>query len=397
MTCGQHCQRTVRAQPPPSGSSGPKAAQAARAHSTGSQAVPGPRTEVIGTWDFKWTPGSVLRVAFQLPLGVSVADVPKLIPVFEATEALARTWMVCHENKKANIDLDFGDQLYRVLPPRSDGSDRLNISNLAELHTGCWKEQRCTMVRRGRSAPDPADVEVEFDYELLINLDPLTLTDNANAPNAPGATNEPNTTAQGKLYLPMAELGCYADRLDYGVPSMYLGPVAAFAEDLPSAICERLVAYFTESHTHQHQMARAVVHEFGHALGMPHENQNPRCGTCPRTLSGNELDGLRELYERVLKINPDEIPNFEQTTRNEFLPWPDAQEFSDWTPHIHSTGGPAESVMTTAHAAFVALGSEIPCSVAFENFLRKTSPTPHDLLRLQHMYGSVPRKDAPQA
>ncbi len=370
MTCSQHCQR------------------AARVQSTVPHVDTGPRTEVIGTWDFKWTPGSVLRVAFQLPMGVSDADVAGLIPVFKKIEELARTWMDLHEGKRANVGLDFGDTLYRVLPPRSDGAERMNISNLTKLETRRWREQRRQMVRDGAIAPELADVEVEFDYELLINLDPLALTAEAYAPNAP---------VEGKLYLPMAELGSYAKRLDYGVPSMYVGPVAAFAKELPSPVLDRLVAYFTGEHTHRHQMARAVVHEFGHALGMPHENQNPLCDVCPRALNLEDLESLKELYRSVLEIDTALIPNFDVTTRNEFLEWPDNLEFSDWTQHEHIAGSPADSVMTTAHAAFVALGSQIPWSIAFEDFVRKTSPTRHDLGRLQDMYGTVPGEDAPQA
>lgn len=358
--------------------------------------------EVVGTWDFKWPPGSRLRVAFQLPIGTDNTNCAQLTRVFEAIEAQAQRWMgepakaplgnMMTKPSKANIELDFGGDLYRVLPARQSEaeaggklttqSEPLNRSNLDTRNSANWRALRGQLVRSRGAQADSKDVEVDFDYEILINLDPLVLSGDPTAPDeSPGR----------KLYMPTSELGSYARRLDYGVPSMYLGPVGAFCRDLPASPVERLIAYYTEEHAHSHYVARAVVHEFGHALGMPHENQNPLCDKCPQKLNERELDALRVLYEEVLGINAADVPDFEEVMRNQFIAWPDNRDFSDWEEHAHSSDEPAESVMTTVHSAYLALSPSSFGDPRFTSFLKKTGPSAADRARLRYMYGAVSR------
>ncbi len=185
---------------------------------------------VYGTWDFKWPQGTVIRVAFQdWPGGAAELDGIKFNPqgreeprllggnsgyarLTRIVECLARRWLV-HE---PNINFEFHHDKYIPGPP--------------ELP----------------------------DYDVLVSLAKLPLDQTGHELQADGSSK----ALQQKYFLPGSQLGRYAQRIDYGVPTTYLGK----REHLAASMAD----YFSSP-----EFRHWVIHEFGHVLGLPHEQQNP--------------------------------------------------------------------------------------------------------------------------
>lgn len=187
---------------------------------------------IYGTWDFKWPQGAVIRVAFQDwpggPEDVALKDIAFAPEGAEETrlldkqtgyarltrivECLARRWLV-HE---PNIKLEFQHNSVPSSEPRPD------------------------------------------DYDVLVSLAPLPVYQKRQELQADGTIK----TLEKKYFLPGSELGRYAQRIDYGVPTTYLGK----REHLAGSMAD----YFSSP-----EFRHWVIHEFGHVLGLPHEQQNP--------------------------------------------------------------------------------------------------------------------------
>lgn len=188
---------------------------------------------VYGTWDFKWPQGTVIRVAFQ-------------------------DWAGGYSD--SNLDgIEFtpdGDDEKRLLDKQT-GYGRL--TRIVECLARRWLVQGPNI---GFDFQHPADPtrpppEPPPDYDVLVSLAKLPL-EQTRQELVDGKT-EPR---KKKYFLPGSELGRYAQRIDHGVPTTYLGK----REHLAGSQAE----YFSSP-----EFRHWAIHEFGHVLGFPHEQQNP--------------------------------------------------------------------------------------------------------------------------
>ncbi len=181
-----------------------------------------------GTLDFKWPQSKQLRVVFKPVEGtvtrplqaeyLAAAESAK-----KSVEDLARMWL---EGTSLSF---FGDTL-----PRDP-----DVRTFSEFN----KE-------------DPQD------YDILISLDPL----------GPGGAEIPKGRSRDKraISLPMSELGSYATRVDFGVPTIYLGWPKGLKGEYNREFQTPQEYFGSRAFKHM------VLHEFGHALGLPHLHQHPK-------------------------------------------------------------------------------------------------------------------------
>jgi hypothetical protein len=233
-------------------------------------------------------------------------------------------------------------------------------------------------------------------YDILVSLEdlPITLED---------PFREPDDQRQD-LVLPVAELGTYARRGDYGAPTMYIGRFGKFAV---STKPEDFVDYFAQG-LGQH----VVVHEFGHAIGLPHLHQHPRLidtsGVTLQSAFPNSAQARRQRIDaaRALFYRPEaeletlfhnllgvDVPD--PLVREQLIEgWRGNEGFSDWlgpdaeTQAEHAAHGTLDSVMTFPYYACMKRGHE-PCEYcgsAATSFPFVTAPRPLDLEMLRRMY-----------
>jgi hypothetical protein len=309
---------------------------------------------IHGTWDFKWPVGKVVRVAFQVPSDASTREY--FHNARERVVNLAERWNRLVEGKEGydGPRLEFPDQ-WNLAPPLGAGAPLG-----AEL----------------RSAFVPADVEA-MDYDVLVSLDPLIGPDRRariqrRDPFDPGGRVRP-------VRLPHAELGSYARRIDYGEPTAYLG----------SPFHELSVLEFLGTTAGAH----AVVHEFGHVLGLPHTHQNPLYAGAPYRSDLSVI--INTAFDLRGNDRLDEAAVREQITE----PWEGNAQFSDW---LSGPQALAELHSVMAHPALGALissagkGDEIggqlrsallkPEDLEAKAPFVPTRPTATDLNHLLHMY-----------
>jgi len=196
---------------------------------------PGDDGRVYGTWDFKWPQGTVIQVAFQDWAG-GYGD-----------SALDRIEFAPTDEEKRLLD-------------RHTGYGRL--TRIVECLARRWLIQGPNIEFAFQHLPDPASgqppPEPPPDYDVLVSLAPLPAFQTREE-LLPGGGTEPR---HKKYFLPGSELGRYAQRIDHGVPTTYLGK----RQYLTASAAE----YFSSP-----EFRHWVVHEFGHVLGLPHEQQNP--------------------------------------------------------------------------------------------------------------------------
>ncbi len=175
-----------------------------------------PKSVLASTWDFKWRAGKTLRVAFaplRPPTSYAAGVVQELK---QKVEQLARSWV---DDPQVNLKL----------------------------------------------APF-----VEFDgatpYDILIDLNDLPLEIAGN-----------KSRAAREVTLPFSEVGSYASRLNRGEPTLYLGfPEGIKGEDgKPAQRTQRLGSGGLDGYFGSSAFEHVVLHEFGHALGLPHLHQSP--------------------------------------------------------------------------------------------------------------------------
>jgi hypothetical protein len=327
------------------------------------------RERIFGTWDFKWPRGKVIRVAFQrIPESSEVSE-DQFIELIGRVEEFADRW-----NGKGNpLSLSFLRKREEWLPaPAGQEGDG------------------------GESTPDKNRY---VEYDVLVSLAPLPITfdyEQKVAPEDASALWQVQKLPRVKQVFPTSQLGRFALRADYGVPTVFLGRPERTTEVQPKKLlgdnpgealtrltrilptrAQTIADYFTDD---TGEFESNVVHEFGHVLGLPHLHQSPVAR--PRWRS------LLELRERIgfgtgVEVGDDFVK------AQVLLTWPaTASEdggvrFSDWhAPERDDLGDPKlNSVMNHPLHDFLLAEGKI-------DLIRAKDPTDLDRKFLAAMYGN---------
>jgi hypothetical protein len=324
-------------------------AKAARQH--------GGPAAISGTWDFKWAPGTRIRIAFQkLPADVHGVD-------FEQGKALV----------KQKLEAWFGGRKGKgfAIP-----APHLSYEIVADLPAPPLA------TTEPRSAKSKGGATAFIEYDVLISFLPL--------PVVLPATEQHDEEVIGTS---SSELGRYAQRIEYGVPTAYLGPQPN--RENPDHWFSSPEGIFT------------VTHELGHVLGMAHEQQNPRLQDRHK-LKWKDLDKMVEITKNKGGLGSSiSIPELILTEMKE--PWPGELAFSDWRepPKIPSDLSQLnfDSVLTKPSLSCLLVGGHAngfdcthahPCPFEQAAIERLSEPTNGDLEHLVYMYGRSPEAGRPR-
>jgi|GEM_PF-5404881 len=307
---------------------------------------------VTGTWDFKWTPGTNIRVAIQdLPEGERRVD---LKAARGHLQAALEAWI-----------------------PSQGPGPKLSWTLLPDFLAGPAEP------KVARSDPNRLAERPYVEHDVLVSFAPLPAT-------IPATSEHPAR----EVNFPRSELGTYARRTEYGVPTLFLGPHEGFKLLDPSGTVlnfEEVAAKWLDSAEGRF----TVIHEVGHVLGLAHEQQN-------RTLQGElEYRPIEEMREIAKRRNARTPPDAELDAfiHSEIIdPWPGDTRFSDWREPPVVQGGVADfdSVMAKpVYRCFLAAPhrEDFDCKeldvCPFEQaeFERLDKPTASDLKQLARMYG----------
>lgn len=317
----------------------------------------GDQGKVFGTWDFKWPRNKQILVAFQKPPEACTFLTENFELIARKIAAYAKTWNDVAPKEAPRFDFfEVGGNL-RVLPePLGDGKTQASRSG-----------------PRGGAEP--------VAYDVLVSITPLPITYTVERKVKPAHPNEAifNTVAQSsRILLPTSQLGRFAQRVDYGTPTLYLGMPQR--ENFPDE-----ATYFSvHGSSASKEFESTIVHEFGHALGLPHLHQSPLAR--PRWRSVGELETI---VEKNVGVQVSEAFIRSQL----LLPHPSTRTadgrvlFSDWsTPPLDADGDPIiRSVM--AHPLLGLLLAESADPEA--PVIRLVEPQADDKAFLQRMYPSA--------
>lgn len=292
-------------------------------------AAPLDPVEIDGTWDFKWRKGAKIRVAFQSPAaGDEGAKLHS--EIVERVIDIAGRW-------RTSIRSD----------SRAEGASKAGEVPL-ELHF-LTSQPVDPSFAQGVDAPKVTLAEA-VRYDVLISLAklPVIIAEGAGRP-------------EQRVLLPRSELGRYARRLEYGVPTAFLGP---FRPD------QSLEAFYgTEEWEH------IVLHELGHVLGLVHPHQQHNAN-----VNWKSDAELKSALPRLLgvKIPEAQLEHYIDWQIRAPLPQagPEGAVFSDeWTvPIPHSVMNPP----------FLSQVADVAGTLSRPGLL--VEPTEADLAHLRSMY-----------
>lgn len=297
------------------------------------------RCWIYGTWDFKWPHDYTISLAFQHlhPEHCPNEDTNALLD-----RAIARFQQLTDQwsPKGTALSLHWQDTGHRLPPPP--------LPNQAQSAAG----------------------EIEYKYDLLISFAPLPVLLPPD-PQINGGEPRPVDTQT-------CELGCYAWRSDYGVPTLFVGPPKGDEQTPTQKLSDWL---------DNRQFAAACVHEFGHALGLAHEHQNPLYrGRGVELKTEQEIIRILEGDARF-KHYPDDQIKEEITSEWPHLPYAGdkAVPFSDWRMPPKDVQLEGHTVMI--HPGWTQFMTGAPCGPIAEE---PTAPTAWDLEQLASMYPAKP-------
>lgn len=339
MKCSQQCYTAQRRRRLAAARPG---AEASTKAASGSAAQASPSV-ISGTWDFKWPAGKRLRVAFQqLPRDVRGFDMD-----FEAARALVVTkldeWLAGHPDPSGTlVRPNLSYELVADLPaPPLHSSDSPRSAKSDVRYTGF------------------------IDYDVLVSLLPLPVL-------LPATEQHP----EEEVSTSVSELGRYAHRIEYGVPTIYLGPQPGLTAS----------QWFSSD-----DGVFTVVHELGHVLGMPHEQQNPLLGNMPWRPIPDMIEILRKRGGDSLGVP------LEEFLRAEIIEaWPGEVGFSDWRQPPQGLAGLDSVMAKPSYRCLLQGGHPGPdcrnleeCPEERLALKQLQSPTAGDLQHLLAMYGSL--------
>jgi hypothetical protein len=218
-----------------------------------------------------------------------------------------------------------------------------------------------------RPVKSDADGGQVVDYDVLVSFLPLPVY-------LPANEQHPTETLVGTS---ASDLGRYALRSEYGVPTVFLGPLAHAKPE----------TWFTSP-----EGIFTVVHELGHVLGLPHEEQNPLADDLP----WKSIDEIVAIVKaRGALADGVDVKAFIEdaiTTK-----WPGEQRFSDWRqPAAAEPGYDFKSVMAKPSYRCLLRGVHGPsckpegCPTYESDLARLGNPTDGDLRHLNVVYGERP-------
>jgi len=290
---------------------------------------------LAGTWDFKWRRGTNIRVAFQGSSDIDTLDQARA----RVVDAFYK-WNVT-DVKGGFLSFSLVDE---PLPPAFSAGV-------------------------ARSAQSPGGGR-ERAYDVLISVDPLPLW-------LPHSRQREGT----QVIFPRSELGTYARRVRWGVPTAFLGCPDNRRDWFASP-----EGRFT------------VLHEVGHMLGIPHLHQNPYL-LAP-------ADGWKqeeEIWQTIQQRQRLDEAAIEALRKQEFVTaeitarWP-TKVFSDWiTTAMRVDELDSVMVKPIIKCLFAGHDCRADCDYERRDFERLQEPTALDNRHLELMYPQPAAATAPAA
>jgi hypothetical protein len=294
-----------------------------------------PSRIVSGTLDFKWPRHKTIVVAFQALPEKDAKQGPDLKAWIKEFKARAAAWLT------HGVGLKF-EYLGQPLPAPSQ------VTVNGETLYGA------------RSAIDQKTVFI--DYDLLISFASMPMW------------FEPPGAAPVKLTGQASVLGAYAQRANWGNPTMLLGPNV-----------NQLANKTRHDHLKSAAFKHIVAHEIGHALGLAHEHQNPKyhraklVAIVDDTSLKGKLDALGSEFNTVF-----DAAELNREVRDPWpMPDPAWSEWREWVGQSDTTRPEDLSVMV-----YPEWSTFLKNSAAFVGPVgtRHSGPTDSDLRQLKAMY-----------
>jgi len=347
-----------------------------------------PQSRMTGTYDFRWSRGTVVRFAFQEAADPALLDTVKL-SVRRALEA----WGVFPELRPGGPAL-----AYQFVAPSLPAGRPLRPGELEELDRVSRKRiaalavtdpAHCARLQRQQdrfvvaasgatvSVPDAALLLAHavraLDYDVLVSIAAMPIVVPANGKRG----SEPLLVTYAR-----SDLGNYARRKQFGSPTCYLGRPKGYPK-LAADVAGDL-GWFSSL-----ESQFVTSHEVGHILGLAHEHQNPY-----RQLAWRNEDEIRRILEaRFVEPIYDDFITSELTQT-----WRGGETFSYWRLPENPRAIELDSVMTEPvykcllverEAGHECLGKR-SCPVERAEFERLQRPTSFDQEQLRRLYPPLP-------